>query len=772
MVPARAAFARRSPRRVVFHAASCHAGAGLRDRDDRVPPPPGVEPLNSRTPRPTKHGTTAGAATAPPPVAAAAATIDTTSERPGGWLAAGLALSLVLLLAHSKVYAFLTDDAFISFRYARNLAHGFGLVFNPGLERVEGYSNFLWVVLLAAFDRLGLVPERVANVLSFTATAGLWAVVTAFVLRRRPVHRPWLVLVAPLVLASMRTVAVWATSGLETRLFEWFVVAGALRLVTEVETLAGGLRPRARAGWLFALGALTRPDGILFGGVALGLAAIVVARRRRPEFGWLVANVLPFAALVIAQFAFRHAYYGAWWPNTYYAKAAGRVAWGPGLQYVAAFVLEYALWLWVPLLVLGGLRLRETGRGFMALLFAVLIVPHALWIASIGGDHFEYRPFDLYVPLLAILLYEGAVRASKRMPVAGLAALLAGILVFNLALATASHRDFPRRHIPGFPGSVVSQPTGARFLDPARNPIYRWPGLSAIARLHRDLLRRLSVQFVGVRQEEHRMFLDLVRPEGRELQGLVARGILPPDTYIAIDCIGAIPYESDLRVLDRLGLTDAAVAHSAPGPDHVLAHEKRATSTYAAQRGVDFWATNRVHLLFPATDTWPLEAAGEGQGFWAANCGDGSWIVTQLPLGMAATAPRFPHLKFVTSFDPTFVPGYLANGIAMLQDSVARAPNPAARFQLASYLLFASRIPEALPQLGRCAEDTPDNPRVWYYLGVAHLKLGQAPLAVTDLGRALELAKTGGLADFVPQVEALLQQARGSTPPAVARPGS
>jgi predicted Zn-dependent protease len=146
--------------------------------------------------------------------------------------------------------------------------------------------------------------------------------------------------------------------------------------------------------------------------------------------------------------------------------------------------------------------------------------------------------------------------------------------------------------------------------------------------------------------------------------------------------------------------------------------------------------------------------------------------VTQLPLGMAATAPRFPHLKFVTSFDSTFVPSYLANGIAMLQDSVARAPNPAARFQLASYLLFAGRIPEALPQLGRCAQDTPDNPRVWYYLGVAHLKLGQAPLAVTELGRALELAKAGGLADFVPQVEALLQQAHVAAPPAVARPGS
>jgi arabinofuranosyltransferase len=38
------------------------------------------------------------------------------------------------------------DDAYISYRYARNLFRGEGLVFNPG-ERTEGYSNFSYVLL-------------------------------------------------------------------------------------------------------------------------------------------------------------------------------------------------------------------------------------------------------------------------------------------------------------------------------------------------------------------------------------------------------------------------------------------------------------------------------------------------------------------------------------------------------------------------------------------------------------------------------------------------
>ena len=58
--------------------------------------------------------------------------------------------TLGLLAFHLSVYWFHTDDAFISFRYALNLSEGHGLVFNPGYERVEGYTNFLWVVILAA----------------------------------------------------------------------------------------------------------------------------------------------------------------------------------------------------------------------------------------------------------------------------------------------------------------------------------------------------------------------------------------------------------------------------------------------------------------------------------------------------------------------------------------------------------------------------------------------------------------------------------------------
>src|SRR5690242_11752199 len=69
-----------------------------------------------------------------------------------------VALAGAALVVHSLLWNFVTDDAFISFVDARNLARHGQLVFNLG-ERVEGYTNSLWTVLLAGFLTIGLPAE-------------------------------------------------------------------------------------------------------------------------------------------------------------------------------------------------------------------------------------------------------------------------------------------------------------------------------------------------------------------------------------------------------------------------------------------------------------------------------------------------------------------------------------------------------------------------------------------------------------------------------------
>ena len=104
-----------------------------------------------------------------------------------------LAFGVVGLVAATIVgamqLAFLCDDAFITFRYVSNAHDGFGLVWNqPPFLPVEGYSCFLWAVLLwATWSVTGCEPPAVANVLSIGCGLCQLALVVVAALRLR--HR-------------------------------------------------------------------------------------------------------------------------------------------------------------------------------------------------------------------------------------------------------------------------------------------------------------------------------------------------------------------------------------------------------------------------------------------------------------------------------------------------------------------------------------------------------------------------------------------------------
>src|SRR6266508_797698 len=94
------------------------------------------------------------------------------------------------LLAHMRPFRFVTDDAFISFVYSRNLAEHGQLVFNLG-ERVEGYTNFLWTVFLAALLKLGVAPEISARVLGTAFGVATLVVVARLAARLRGASSSW-----------------------------------------------------------------------------------------------------------------------------------------------------------------------------------------------------------------------------------------------------------------------------------------------------------------------------------------------------------------------------------------------------------------------------------------------------------------------------------------------------------------------------------------------------------------------------------------------------
>ena len=704
-----------------------------------------------------------------------------------GLRAAAILATLAALLAHARVYAFLCDDAFISFRYARNMAEGYGLVFNPGFARVEGYTNFLWVLILAAGQRLlHMHPEELANPLLVLCTAGLWGLV---VRRASDEHEAgeawWPVLVAPALLAATRSVAVWSTSGLETRLFECLVVAAALRLLQETRSLTDAhstLFPWS--GLLFALATLTRPDGLLMAGCAMGVAAcLVVGQWRRAWRNWILQGAL-FAVPVGAHFLWRFAYYGAWLPNTYYAKVGGRTWWEMGGTYIAAFALEYGAILWLPLLLFAIVRHARRHTLRVPLLYAAIVVPHCLYVARIGGDHFEYRPLDLYFPFLFLLVGDGTreVVGWVRRSVGGtaMAAGYGALVLLGLTWIPArSHVEFPSAYVAGFPGRRGGAGESARFLDPGSDPLLRLPGLARLAETHRDLIRETTSRFVGIRAEEHRLFLGTVMDTGRRMRLLVDRRLWPKDTHIAISAVGAIPYVTNLRTLDRLGLTDPVVARSAPADLRILAHDKHATFEYAAEQGVDLWSEDPVHPVLALDDhrlRFLVERLGpeESGAVWFADAGEDAVLVVRFPLGVERARARFPGVRFASVGDPGARDALLARIAAAERAELAENPAsiearvaaaleieqrgdvPGAiaalraidpqdhvdvRFQLGNVLARAGRFEEAAAAFEQATRLSPAFAGGWYNLGLSLSRLERWAAAREAFERAIPLAE-------------------------------
>ncbi len=509
---------------------------------------------------------------------------------------------LVVLAWLASEAWFLCDDAFISFRYARNLVDGHGLVFNPG-ERVEGYTNFLWVLKLAVlWEVFGLRPENVAPWLSVTCTIGTLAAVVWWAaslpgLRRRGL----LIWMALGFLCTSATFAVWTSGGgLETRQFTLFVVVAVVCLSVHTDSRRGLLA----ASLSLAAAAYTRPEGLLIAVCCFGwfvAQRIVAARRLRVDVRELSRLVLPFVTLVGAQFLFRYGYYGEWLPNTYYAKHV-RPWYESGFNYLWAAAIETGLYLLMPLAVLAMRRAWRERGDLRLVLPLVCIEPHMAYVFRIGGDCFEYRPLDFYWPLLAVPAAAGIVhlgsaasallrrsqsaRSALSAPGPGACAVVlfvptlfyAGALQGHLLLQGAAVENYQERFHP-----EVDQGNAGWLLAA--------PGMGALASLSNDLRWRMTRQLVGLRFAEHREAAKLKLEDWADY-GSMERGAFPEDALTATGALGIQSYfVPDLRVVDGHGLVDPVVARNPvvrPNSERLMAHDRRPPPGYVLEdRGVN-----------------------------------------------------------------------------------------------------------------------------------------------------------------------------------------
>jgi hypothetical protein len=327
--------------------------------------------------------------------------------KPELWLILACAAVIALYADHARKaslsidgvrWFWLDDDQMISMRYARNLAEGYGLVWNPG-ERVEGYTNFGWTLLMSLVHLLPL-PDRLMplamTVVSCLICLGV-VVLAARVLRWLEPRQ--LALTLPALLLCMlgcTDVMFWATSGFET------VLVTALHLWVVLRVLQGGAID-AKLLVPLALIPIARSDGLH---VWLGDALLVfwlAPQRKRAALGVLL-SLMPFAA----HLSFRLAYYGDLLPNTYYLKVAGLdERWSRGLTYVRNFGQRY----WLQLVLAFATMLSLWRRDPRTRSLLTTLLPPLLYSAQVGGDVFG--PFRFFAHVMPELFLWGALGAAR-----------------------------------------------------------------------------------------------------------------------------------------------------------------------------------------------------------------------------------------------------------------------------------------------------------------------------------------------------------------------
>lgn len=346
-----------------------------------------------------------------------------------------------LFVAHGLSFgAYVADDAGISLAYARNLAAGDGLVLTPGAERVEGYSNPLWVLVLAVAVAAGVDPLRpewlfkALGLVLGVATIGLAAAFARRYYFRSPSPLRW---IAPILIALSTAFTFWAVAGLENPLYALLILAAVFLYAREIEHPHAAFAPVWSALALFAA-ALTRPEGVaLFGAFAIHRLILLIAenkdrgRRLRRAGIWCVTFAGSFGAFLLC----RYWYFDAWLPNTFYAKLSDRhlsrlpeylaTLSDPGWKYLSAYAGEAGLLV----VLLAAIGLLDARHWRVNLLVAGVLATMALFILYAGGDWWPAHRFvSPVVPLIALAAQQGVavtLRAVRRRPAAAAAIALA-----------------------------------------------------------------------------------------------------------------------------------------------------------------------------------------------------------------------------------------------------------------------------------------------------------------------------------------------------------
>jgi hypothetical protein len=444
-----------------------------------------------------------------------------------------LGLIILLYLVYASIYIYHTsfivsgeryfvlfDDAMISMRYAKNLAAGHGLVWNPGEAPIEGYTNPLWVIFMAGFHLLPISASKISLTIqisgAFFLAINLYFV---FQIAQKLFHNLVISTLATILTALYLPLNNWGLQGMEVSLLILMLSATVWLVINNLEHNRFSIWPYLILG----VGTLVRIDMAIPYLVVLGFLVLADAQNRRKNLVWGLGLL---AAFLGGQTLFRLWYYGEPLPNTYYLKMGDfpliiRLKRG---GYVLFKLMEQMNWV-LFLLPFTALLFR---RDRLILFLFAIMGGQVFYSVYVGGDAWEHvggsnRYIVLASPYYFILftftveriLYAVASLVKPEIePHHWVIQLGLIILVF------ASMVNF----------NLLSNQKSLRRWILTRPPDYV----------------EANVEYITIVNH--------------------LKEFTTPETRIAVVSAGAIPYFSDLPAIDLLGKNDPVIAK---GPNHI-----------------------------------------------------------------------------------------------------------------------------------------------------------------------------------------------------------
>lgn len=435
------------------------------------------------------------------------------------WVVLAVCLAVFSLIG-AWYSPFVPDDSYISYRYATNLAAGDGLTFNPGGQPVEAYSNFLWVVVLAGMQSVGLEMTVWAGVAGWLFGALSIVILWWILLRRGTTGWPLALTVGLLALSG--PITLYAVSGLETPLFAMLLLAAVL--LADYLFQRRSILPALLLGVAGFLLALCRPEGV----VALPvIGACLLLFGRRPAAGDRAGSLVVAVAVALGTFVlllasyhvWRVSYFGELWPTPFLSKGVG-----------------------------GGL-------------------PIDTWVANLRNlfvrqTHY-YAPFGYYYGALALLALVGVVLSFGERPQYRVE-YTAFVLALVYLLVYLNFSDW-------MPGGRYLAPLVGLLLIPFSLLARELQTASDQSSLRASLPFALIAAMLAAMS----LFgVAILRVESLQLQKSTAvslvplghwlREVMPPDAVLAIADVGATPFYSGLETIDinPESLTDREIAEN------------------------------------------------------------------------------------------------------------------------------------------------------------------------------------------------------------------